>query len=370
MARQKKYDTVLVYLASALLFFALITIFGSEALVATQERRVTDLRHIHERELENGVEISELELEMVFQKSIKSCLPSQGTKKCKQFIPPPANGKEKRQRVGLLSPPGDLSQALQNRIAHLIQQHNKFTEDETPIDLITTTNVPPYGYGKSHGYTKLVRVSPQPLLLQVTDALTASLRPGETHRSIRLQDVQAATRMILRWHCRLSHVAAHTALSSVPLSRFVQDTAGTMQEMQEFLTPHLNALLEKQPQQRREEKVGDDDMGGNEELDDDASGMMSAEYAYGNQILRDINRPDIINVLNTVLQEEIALTKTFTKWPCPSFWDHGAEELSDVTKRLAQALSPNCDDPFAQCFVERDKCEFHGDAECKKKSKR
>lgn len=363
MARRRR-DLLLTYTAASIIFFSLCTIFGSEVLVVQNEQSSPNVLKIHERGLSDNIEIAELKHENKFQKSIKSCIPVQN-KKCKEFVPLSKETNEKRQRVGLLSPPGDMSLSLQNRLAHIILQHNQHTEDETPIDLVATTNVPPYGYGKSHGYTKIIRVTPQPLLLQVTDALTASLTPGETHRAIETSDVRAATRMILRWHCRLSHVAAHTAMYSVPLLDFIHDSGAIVKKLEDFVSPHLRNVKQRH---RVVEKVGDDDVG-NAGIDDDETGMMEAEFAYGNQILRDLGITSILQELDKVLQDEIQLTNSFSKWPCPSFWDH-PEPLSDLGMRLARNLSPNCDDPFAQCFVERDKCEFRGDASCEKKKKK
>ena len=74
------------------------------------------------------------------------------------------------------------------------------------VDLVWSTHVPPYGYGRNHGWTKIVRLYRDTAdhaysLLQATGSVDAAL-------------VEAQTRLLVRWHCRLSHVAAHTKMLS------------------------------------------------------------------------------------------------------------------------------------------------------------
>jgi hypothetical protein len=257
--------------------------------------------------------------------------------------------------VAVIAPPGDLSGSLMNRIENIANDHNK-RQKGLELDIFLTTHVPPYGYGKTHGLTKIIRLVPQPLLLEVTDTLTALLEPGETKDMITWEDVKAAFLMILRLHCRLSHVAAHTAIDSISLFHLVSNATKTAEQLHNFLAPDVGPPEEK--------KEGEDDL--TFAIDDDQSALMDAELSYGNHILTHVQKSagttNLMKLLDDVLLEEMNLTKNMTVWPCPSFWAAG--ELSDITRRLAQALSPNCDDPYVNCFVQRDKCEFHGDAEC------
>jgi hypothetical protein len=76
----------------------------------------------------------------------------------------------------------------------------------------------------------------------------------------------------------------------------------------------------------------------------------------------------VVKVMDDVLLDELARSKNFTKWPCLSFWgDDTDPPLSAAGRRLAQALSLDCEggDPYANCFVARDRCESRGDAECR-----
>ena len=77
--------------------------------------------------------------EKSFWKTLKQCLPQQNQKKCSTFVP--ENG---RQRIGFLAPPGHMT----NTFLHLIQAVLNQSEAQK-IDLIPTTSMAPYGYGKT-----------------------------------------------------------------------------------------------------------------------------------------------------------------------------------------------------------------------------
>ena len=76
------------------------------------------------------------------------------------------------------------------------------------VDLLLSTHVPPYGYGRNHGWTKIVR-----LYRDVADHAYSVLAPA-TNGAVDTALVDAQTRLLVRWHCRLSHVAAHTKMLS------------------------------------------------------------------------------------------------------------------------------------------------------------
>ena len=76
------------------------------------------------------------------------------------------------------------------------------------VEWIQTAHAPPYGYGKNHGYTRIVRLA-LPLLSSV-----AASSQGNAAESLAQH---------VRWHCRVSHVAAHTAQLTVRSSRDLLD---------------------------------------------------------------------------------------------------------------------------------------------------
>jgi hypothetical protein len=323
----------------------------------------------------------ELEHEEWFRNTIKSCLPVQNPK-CKSFFPD-ADG-EKKQRIAVLTPPGEASFSLYNKIEAIQYQHNHRIDKVGPfIDAFTRTSVPPYGYGKTHGLTKIVRLVPRPLVLEVTDALHSLLEPEETHKGITIHDLKAGLRMILRYHCRLSAVAAHTAMLSIDYKELEIDSAGVSRKLHSFLVPD----------DKLKDAGDEDDKMFEFVADDDPSGLFDAQMAYGvsaasvrrfvvvtshrfeflqTQMLTFIGastKTNIHKLLDEVLVDELTKSKNLTIWPCPSFWSVGEEPLplhiSPLLQRLANELSPDChNDSFAQRWVERDKCEAEGDGQC------
>jgi hypothetical protein len=369
----KTANKLLMIFAAASAFMTLISIFGPTLYVVEhQHDEAAVVMNMNPKLLIRSdplpsqpelaiIEVEDLAHEELFYNTIKSCIPAEN-KKCKEFVPD--NGEAKKvQRVALVSPPGDIALSLHNRMEQVMLQHNhRHSKDSLDIDIITTSHVPPYGYGKTHGLTKLVRLVPQPLTLEVTDALQTILEPGESHKNITLQDLKAATRQILRFHCRISHVSAHTATLSIPFMDLLSDPRETTQAIQSFLAPGDTFGEKGTDDERITESVADDDQ----------AGLFDAEEKYGTQILTYIQSVSHVNVneiLDQVLLEELKKTKNMTQWPCPSFWAAGDEpdplKLSPITMRLARALSPDCGAPFASCFVPRDKCEEKGDGLCK-----
>lgn len=124
-------------------------------------------------------------------------------------------------RIGILAPPG----AIPDAIFELIQNitHNMFPEGSKGRDffqIIRSTHVPPYGYGKNHGWTKIIRLVTDPLPLALTDTFlyyqtNYKKRDEDTEVNLVKEEreftqIQSLLRQTIRWHNRLSHVAAHT----------------------------------------------------------------------------------------------------------------------------------------------------------------
>jgi hypothetical protein len=84
----------------------------------------------------------------------------------------------------------------------------------TKLEIVPTTHIAPYGYGKTHGYTRLIRIVPQPLLVGTTDTLIAAIKEVDDNEAkhVTLDDIKASLRQQIRYHCRLNHISAHTAL--------------------------------------------------------------------------------------------------------------------------------------------------------------
>jgi hypothetical protein len=383
------------------------------------------------------VPVADLQHEHLFHATIKSCLPSSSNKnkKCGEYVPPPPpptgsnnNNNKPIQKVALLAPPGDLAHHIWNQMEVIMLQHNNLNSQNQntaaaknessnvyDMDIIKTSHVPPYGYGKTHGLTKIVRLVAHPIVLQVTNALQAVLEPDEWLRLeeeqednnniemndfvVSLLDLKIALRQVLRFHCRLSHVAAHTAILSFDMMDILQQSdtnVTTTLALRNFLTPlDVSRILHKKTDDDVVELyVPDDD--NDDENDNLGHDLWDEQERMGTRMLSLVQARlqkandkttttttlPIMAILDQVLVQEMQLTKNMTVWPCPSFWaagdgtgDGGGENmLTPLTRRLAQALSPDCNhhqdsdnnnnNVAVSCWVERDKCEAAGDAIC------
>jgi hypothetical protein len=156
--------------------------------------------------------------EEMFIKTLKSCLPSEKGDKCKTFVA------ESTERIAILAPPGQTTTQLLKLIRSVVAKGQKEKGSTTQqLEIIPTTHMAPYGYGKTHGYTRMIRVVPQPLLVGATDSLLAAVKEMAAQSSsssaavgdITVEDIKASLRQQIRYHCRLNHISAHTALWTI-----------------------------------------------------------------------------------------------------------------------------------------------------------
>uniref|UniRef100_A0A7S3L540 Uncharacterized protein n=1 Tax=Amphora coffeiformis TaxID=265554 RepID=A0A7S3L540_9STRA len=309
------------------------------------------------------MQVKEILHEQYFRKTIVDCLPTRNPK-CKTFVPESVGDNEKVQRVALVVPPGKVSLYILNHMTLLAQRYNNNPKYKGPnIEVFQTSHVPPYGYGKSHGLTRIVKLTPSPLMVHVVDALEAVLVTGQTMEAITVEDIQVALLQIMRFHCRLSHVAAHTASLSIDAAA-LRNVTELERVLQDFMIPNED-----------NSHVGPfhADLSLEETADEDENKVLSDQEFLETNLLTKLagtlenqNTDALWAKLDQVLQDEMKRTKDQSIWPCPTFWGAEPFQLSTVTEKLAKALSPNCDDPYVSCFVQKDKCEAMGDPVCKK----
>ena len=236
---------------------------------------------------------------------------------------------------------------------------------------------------------------PQPLLLGATDTLKAALQslsssspPPLSLDDITLNDLKAALRQQVRYHCRLNHIAAHTAVWTVGVEDFAEMGRNLLVEnAQHFFGLNLEQedLLYKVNDEY--EKLGpdedDDENHGVIEKEDDDNAMAELDYMFAegsrlvNRLQTKVNTKknmksttnDILKILDDVLLDEMRLSNNLTAWPCESFWTVGEpgnrSEISPIISSISKAMSPNCTAPYTSCFVKKDKCEARGDGKCK-----
>lgn len=338
---------------SKVIYFVVATVVAASLLVRLLPTTIIFPRQKSSSSaVTNLLKIEILPDEQRFLSSVKSCLPSESGK-CKTYVPEPSPGTSKKvHRVAILS---------SSNLAPPRQEHIAFAPQDVPdLDVSFRASVPPYGYGKTHGLTKIVRWQHQPLLQEATHALQrAVVEANQSDQTIiTLADLKAALRQVLRFHCRLSHVSAHTAILSV--RSLSADPAETTATLKSFLIPtpestqnaELDALVKR--------------------LVDEEQQSYSDAQKFGSNLLSDLQASSGVNVrdvLNTVLLDEVNRTKRFSAWPCLSFWAAGEDsnplDISPMVQRIARALSPDCSDSQSNCWVGRDKCEARGDGACR-----
>ena len=311
-----------------------------------------------ERKSVRTVQIQPLKHEQVLLDIVKTkqCLP-QIKKSCKTFVP-----ENSGQRVALIAPPGDMTNSFFRLLQVVLGQAQK--KHKIEMELIPTTHMAPYGYGKTHGLTRIIRVVPHPFVLGATDSLRGVLSSGqESQNRITVDDLKASLRQQIRYHCRLNHISAHTAMWTITTDELVNTPSEDLiEQIQAFLGLTKEAL----------EVAGGGTDG--QAPPDDLKVAFTATQSAGASMLagiRTLSQDNLMQTLDDVLMDDLRMSKNLTAWPCESFWTVGDPssplQLSPITKRIAKALSPNCSDPSVSCFVQRDKCESRGDGRCSKK---
>eukprot|EP00978_Attheya_sp_CCMP212_P018668 scaffold51546_cov59-Attheya_sp.AAC.4 len=298
----------------------------------------------------------EQEWEGPFFETLKSCVSSNAShkKKCLQHAP------EGVQRVGILSPPGGIA----DEFASWLQGH-EVAANIPNMELIPTSHVPPYGYGKSHGWTKLIRLVIDPLSYSMLDTYYYYNQDSKSEITVEVNDsITQVYRQIVRWHCRLSHVAAHTALLTIHLSDMLKDPQSTMDQVREFLLS-------------TEDGAGITAMDGASNVEVPASSVDPMRDTLQNLLTRaskdfvvPSNKGEELTMsfgssIMAALASEMKESKNLSAWPCRSFWKMDPQlQMGAIPKQAAQAMSPDCSSTFSQCFVKTDKCEEKGDPVC------
>ena len=120
--------------------------------------------------------------EASFRATLRSCVGGQ----CLTAVPPGSPP-----RIALLAPPSDVADALWRWYEALVRKGDK----KLAVSFARTSAAPPYGYGKNHGYTRIVRLALPLLASAAASGADAARAP-------------AFLKQHVRWHCRVSHVVA------------------------------------------------------------------------------------------------------------------------------------------------------------------
>ena len=241
-------------------------------------------------------------------------------------------------RIALLSPDISISASLSASLSQFI--HTGFLtaladQKLKDLEVVIDSHVPAYGYGKNHGFARIIRIVPN--IPRQAYLLLKSRQDGAVVGP--LYDLQV--RSLLRWHFRLNHVAAHTSMLSVFVDDFVQRPEAVLDRILTFigLRPGTEARLTifKQLQ---------------------ASLSLSGEakaYKTLEKIYEDIPA-DLLPVATKAINDEM---KTIYKWPTKTF-----NELQTIASGQSMSLAidvtllaPNCKSDQVKCMVRLDQKE-------------
>lgn len=200
-----------------------------------------------------------------------------------------------------------------------------------------------------------------------------SSSPPMSLSDITLNDLKASLRQQIRYHCRLNHVAAHTAMWTLGMEDFADiGKDWLVEKTQEFLG------LDLDQEDLLNEVLAEYEKATEGEEEDNALDILNHMYLEGAKLMNLVKMHKttkkrtpsfIMKQLDDVLLDEMKISKNLTKWPCESFWTVGEPgnrlELSPIIRSIAKAMSPNCEAPHTSCGVKRDRCEAKGDGECK-----
>jgi len=297
-------------------------------------------------------------------------------------------------RIGIMIPPGIISHSFATWIEKVLER----TGDEVhmEIEILVTSHVPVYGYGKSHGYTKLIRFVTLPMSLAALDAYLWSVVSISDSGDMGLDAVMELVRqnlahppsadfigralqLVMRWHCRMSHVSAHTAMLTLTLEDVINDPSITLASVLGFVwredwewEGHGNHHPTQRPPPQRGWKHEAEELVRNHESGSLLQTMLDQASLVVRETTSSAGGLAFRKAIQGAFASEMKRSSGMTSWPCPSFWE-GVESGSDkdnevrALQHVAGEMVPNCsdDDPFVRCTINKDRCEVKHDAKCK-----
>lgn len=255
-------------------------------------------------------------VEEQFESTIRSCL---GPRCFNELVRTPTGDVS---RIGFLSLPGSGGELLFDFLQQFSSANN------LKLELIKDTHVPAYGYGKNHGWSSIIRISRR--IIHHSHALLSKngFKPSS-------DSLDNQVRQFVTWHCRLSHVAAHTRMQTVFIDQLY---ARPLAELEKLLT-YIGFEFDRQQlvtaSQMFKEQLGiflhrTDDP----QLISNNPTLSSTQYQLGLKAIR----------------EELESTHQLTDWPCKSF-----KHFEDPTIPMhVPDLAANCSAPYVTCSVRFD----------------
>jgi len=334
----------LMYFIHLHLQMGMVTVHPS--IVSKDERRAT---------------VKSLPSEIAFRLTLRDCIPNtkvphgDTTNECLQSTP---TGSIARQRIAIMSPESRVRSLFYDwlhQVLLILYNYDQLRMNQE-FEFISTSHVPPYGYGGNHGYTKIIRLVRLPLSVHFMDSTLWNNNTSPPSLFYTIEDLKQVTRQVIRWHCRLSHVAAHTALFTMEIT----DITMPWNELLYFIlsAPNEDETHTLLPLALLETKTIRDH-------------ILQKNQNFFQTLIMPIQGSHMItplqsnlDTLEEVLADELINTNQLQIWPCISFWDVGDTTLSQQSQFIATQLVPHCSAPFTKCVVEKDSCEEGKNPKC------
>lgn len=258
-------------------------------------------------------------------------------RECLRFVP-----KDSKPRIGILITPGFIANALGSWIKTALVYLSGLSGNE--IEIVITHHVPKYGYGKSHGWSKLIRVNTESLALMDTflyeklresseEATVEVLERSNSFKTIPIPtkpELQSMLKLLLRWQCRISHVTAHTSSISISLHGILKDPVKVIEKIYQFVFENNWEWGGKAAMPWKDIDPMNEAMNF---IDSEKTHTPDSSYlrrAIEEVVLVRGVAEDFLGNLNgntthldnieAAFNEEMILSKDLTVWPCPSFW--------------------------------------------------
>lgn len=301
---------------------------------------------VHGDLVDIGEMVSATIVEQAFASTLRSCLSS----KC---YDKPMGRSGDLVRVGVLGLPGTG--------ATLVPDFS-ISSSKIPLShhIVHDNHVPAYGYGKNHGWSRIIRFARD--IFDHAYFLVKNTNSFGTERNF-LQAYEAQVhlikaplsiliyllcvsqiRQLARWHCRLSHVAAHTKmLTGVCFLRSLQQYAltGKLCNIKVFTED-----LVKRPAFEWDRILSflgvDVDRVKLLAAAERFTAMLVSETRFSEKVPSAIRERGL-----QTLNDEMKKTRNLADWPCLSFKPLDKAKLP----LTAEMLSPNCSSIFVQCSV-------------------
>lgn len=253
-------------------------------------------------------------------------------------------------RVGILAPPSSGTNVILDMLLRA------GVKNSSKLEVLGDTHVPPYGYGKNHGWSRIVRLVrrlPQHAFTILEDGSgrykyqpSSSASSGKSSPSPEVESAQnkqfselytRQIKQLMRWHCRLNHVAAHTSMLTIFLEDLVERPTVELEKILTYLGYKV----------------------GRQELLDAGSatfiGRLKSELGPS-FLAKSIPEP-LHSTAVTAIDTEMRTSKDMTKWPCANFREINTNSKDPASVPLptpASALAANCTGAHVKCSVRFD----------------